>query len=92
MLLGDKMKSPSAFSLELLALPSLISAGLLVPRDTDAIPDITFNKTKFLERYVAAAYCSENFQGVYGLPLWCKASNCCDVEKDDTQIIRSFFN
>jgi hypothetical protein len=85
------MKFSFALSLGLLALPTSISAGPLVPRNTDLIDDTTFNTIKFLEQYAAAAYCSENFQGTVGRPLSCKAGNCKDVQNDVTEIVNSFF-
>lgn len=85
------MKYFSASSLRLLALPALISAGPLVSRNTGLIPNDVFNTIQFFEQYAAAVYCSENFQGITGGKVRCKAGNCNDVERDDTQIIRKFF-
>jgi hypothetical protein len=87
---SDNMRLLPASSLGLLAFSGLISAGPVVPRNTDAIPNGIFNTIRFLEQYAAAAYCSENFRGDPRGPVRCKAGNCLDVERDDTQIVRKF--
>jgi hypothetical protein len=84
-----EMKYPSLL-LRLLALPGLLSATPLLPRQAVGISPEDFTKVTLYEQFAAAAYCRTNFAGKIGDRLRCDAGNCPDVQSKNTSILRSF--